>query len=87
MNHKQIVALLYAKHNVGPWWQQMVTVTYEQARGLIDDERVIEVGEVPRLRGLLHGILQLDVDREDLRRQVELADDVACGHLAVRRGD
>src|SRR5437870_5555573 len=34
MNHKQIVALLYAKHNVGPWWQQMVTVTYEQARGL-----------------------------------------------------
>jgi uncharacterized protein YndB with AHSA1/START domain len=34
MNHKEIVALLRANHGVGPWWQQMVTVTYEQARGL-----------------------------------------------------
>jgi len=34
MNHKEIVAYLNQKHNVGPWWQQMVTVTYEQARGL-----------------------------------------------------
>jgi uncharacterized protein YndB with AHSA1/START domain len=34
MNHKQIVAVLNQKHGVGPWWQQMVTVTYEQARGL-----------------------------------------------------
>lgn len=34
MNHKEIVAYLNQKHHVGPWWQQMVTVTYEQARGL-----------------------------------------------------
>lgn len=34
MNHKEIVAYLGGKHNVGPWWRQMVTVTYEQARGL-----------------------------------------------------
>ncbi|MGH7599837.1 MAG: DUF4287 domain-containing protein, partial [bacterium] len=34
MNHKEIVAYLSEKHNVGPWWRQMVTVTYEQARGL-----------------------------------------------------
>ena len=34
MDHKQIVAVLHDKFNVGPWWQQMVTVTYEQARGL-----------------------------------------------------
>ncbi len=34
MNHKEIVAYLNQKHLVGPWWQQMVTVTYEQARGL-----------------------------------------------------
>jgi hypothetical protein len=33
MDHKQIVALLADKHDVGPWWQQMVTVGYEQARG------------------------------------------------------
>lgn len=34
LNHQDIVKLVSEKHNVGPWWQQMVTVTYEQARGL-----------------------------------------------------
>jgi uncharacterized protein YndB with AHSA1/START domain len=34
LSHKEIVALLSQKHDVGPWWRQMVTVTYEQARGL-----------------------------------------------------
>ena len=34
MSHQEIVALLNKKHGVGPWWQQMVAVTYEQARGL-----------------------------------------------------
>jgi len=34
MNHQEIVKYLHEKQNVGPWWQQMVTVTYEQARGL-----------------------------------------------------
>jgi uncharacterized protein YndB with AHSA1/START domain len=34
MNHQEIAKYLHAKQGVGPWWQQMVTVTYEQARGL-----------------------------------------------------
>jgi uncharacterized protein YndB with AHSA1/START domain len=34
MTHQQIVAYLHAEQNVGSWWQQMITVTYEQARGL-----------------------------------------------------
>lgn len=34
MTHQEIVKYLNTKHGVGPWWQQMVTVTYEQARGL-----------------------------------------------------
>jgi uncharacterized protein YndB with AHSA1/START domain len=34
MGHQEIVAVLSNQHGVGPWWQQMVTVTYEQARGL-----------------------------------------------------
>lgn len=33
MNHQEIVKYL-SKHGVGPWWQQMVTVTYEEASGL-----------------------------------------------------
>jgi Domain of unknown function (DUF4287)/Activator of Hsp90 ATPase homolog 1-like protein len=36
MSHQDIVKLLSSKHDVGPWWQQMVTVNYEQARGLRD---------------------------------------------------
>src|SRR5262245_2249083 len=34
MNHKEIVAYLVKEHDVGPWWQQMVTVAYERARGI-----------------------------------------------------
>ena len=34
MTHQEIVKYLNLKQGVGPWWQQMVTVTYEQARGL-----------------------------------------------------
>src|SRR3954469_592938 len=32
LRHKQIVALVSPE--AGPWWRQMVTVTYEQARGM-----------------------------------------------------
>jgi hypothetical protein len=34
MTHQQIVAYLSEIQKVGSWWQQMVAVTYEQARGL-----------------------------------------------------
>jgi hypothetical protein len=33
MSHQEIVAVA-AQHGAGRWWQQMVTVTYEQKRGL-----------------------------------------------------
>ena len=35
-SHKDIVAFLSSKHGLGPWWRQMVAVSYEQARGLRD---------------------------------------------------
>src|SRR2546422_741641 len=34
MTHQEIVKHLSTQQGVGPWWQQMVTVTYEQQRGL-----------------------------------------------------
>lgn len=34
MTHQAIAELLHSKHKVAPWWTQMVTVTYEQSRGL-----------------------------------------------------
>lgn len=32
--HKEIAGIVAEKHGVGPWWSQMVTVGYEQSRGL-----------------------------------------------------
>ena len=34
LSHQEIVKYLHTKQGVGPWWQQMMTVTYEEARGL-----------------------------------------------------
>src|SRR3954453_919020 len=34
LDHKGIVRIVAGRFGVGPWWQQMVTVGYEQARGL-----------------------------------------------------
>ncbi len=34
MTHQDIANYLHTKHDVPPWWTQMVTVTYEQSRGL-----------------------------------------------------
>lgn len=36
MKHKEIAQCLYQKHRVSAWWSQMITVTYEQERGLRD---------------------------------------------------
>jgi len=36
MTHQEIVRYLNSEHAAGQWWQQMVTVTYEQQRGLRD---------------------------------------------------
>lgn len=33
MTHQEIVKYLNSEQGVGPWWQQMVTVTYEQHIG------------------------------------------------------
>jgi hypothetical protein len=36
MSYQEIVKVLSSKHDMGPWWRQMVTATYEHARGLRD---------------------------------------------------
>jgi len=33
-NHKEIVGLLTSRYELSSWWQQTITVTYEQERGL-----------------------------------------------------
>src|SRR5436190_22334159 len=40
LDHRGIVRILREKHDIGPWWQQMVTVGYEKARGRrVDHQR------------------------------------------------
>jgi uncharacterized protein YndB with AHSA1/START domain len=34
LSHKEIASILRTKHDVPMWWSQMITVGYEQARGL-----------------------------------------------------
>ena len=34
MSHQEIVEVLSSEHNVGPWWRQMIAVTFEQQSGL-----------------------------------------------------
>jgi uncharacterized protein YndB with AHSA1/START domain len=46
MTHQEIVAHLSDKHGVRPWWTQMITVTYEQARGLRDKHEKPEGFEI-----------------------------------------
>jgi uncharacterized protein YndB with AHSA1/START domain len=46
MTHQERVTFLNKKHNVGPWWQQMVAVTYEQARGLREKHQKPEGYEI-----------------------------------------
>jgi hypothetical protein len=46
MSHKEIVKYLNTEYAVGPWWQQMVTVTYEQQRGLRDKHEKPEGYEI-----------------------------------------
>lgn len=40
MTHREIVAVVRDAHGQGPWWQQMVAVGYERARGLREKHQV-----------------------------------------------
>jgi uncharacterized protein YndB with AHSA1/START domain len=46
MTHQEIAAHLSDKHDVRPWWTQMIAVTYEQARGLRDKHQKPEGYEI-----------------------------------------
>lgn len=83
MDHGQIVAYLSRAHVVSPWWQQMVTVTYEHERiqrlrqEQMDDYQAIARKTVGASAGLAYqswfdplrraGWLSLDLD---LRRAI-----------------
>lgn len=57
--HKEIVAIVNAKHGIGPWWQQMVTVGYEQAVGLRKNHETAKGYQVGRSKTLPVGVATL----------------------------
>ena len=50
MNHKQLVAHLQAHTDVSSWWQQQVTVGYEQSRGLRAKHEMADGYQISRSR-------------------------------------
>lgn len=50
MTHKEIVAIVNDHSQTGPWWAQMVTVVYEQERGLRDRHQKPGGYEISRSR-------------------------------------
>lgn len=44
LNHKEIVALLDDNFNLNGWWQQMISVTYEQVRGMREEGQTQAAG-------------------------------------------
>lgn len=48
LDHKAKVAFLHKRYSLGPWWEQMVAVTYEQVRGLREPHEKPEGYEIAR---------------------------------------
>lgn len=76
MTHQEIVKYLNTEHGVGPWWQQMVTVTYEQARGLREKHQKPEGFEISVSRTINAPISMLyQAFANDKARNAWLAED------------
>ena len=69
MSHQEIVKLLNSKHNVGAWWGQMVTATYEQQTGLRQNHQKPDGFEISVSRtintplSILYGALENEASR------------------------
>ena len=55
MSHKQIVAHLNEHYDISPWWQQQVTVVYENSRRLRNKHEVAGGYQISRSRTMAVG--------------------------------
>lgn len=65
MSHRQIAAYLYEKQDVPAWWAQMVTVGYEQARGIREKHQKPDGYEVSASKTLAAPLAKLFLAWED----------------------
>lgn len=84
LDHKGIVAVLAQRHGVGPWWQQMVTVAYKQARGRSEKSETDEGFQVGVSKTLELPLAKLfRLFSEPAERNKWLADDRFSIHKAT----
>ncbi|MCA9867495.1 MAG: DUF4287 domain-containing protein [Anaerolineae bacterium] len=71
MNHRQIVAHLAAHHDVSPWWQQQITVVYENSRGLRHKHEMSDGYQISRSRTIAASATRISeawLDHDTCRR-------------------
>jgi uncharacterized protein YndB with AHSA1/START domain len=71
MPHKEIALYLAERHGVGDWWSQMVTVGYEQARGLRQKHQKPDGFEVSSSKTVNAPVADLFAAFQDPRRRVK----------------
>lgn len=69
MAHKEIVAVVGGDFGIGPWWQQMVTVGYERARGLRETNETTDGYQVGASKTVAVDVTDLWKAWEDARRR------------------
>jgi hypothetical protein len=69
LSHKQMVAWLKAHTSLSPWWQQMVTVSYEQARGLRDKHEKTDGFQISVTKTVFADALRVYAAWRDTRRR------------------
>ncbi len=82
MTHKEIVAVVHDRFGVGSWWQQMVTVGYEQARGLRQKHETAEGYKISRSKTVAVPIATLYNAWHDAKLRGRWLDE---GPLVVRK--
>ena len=82
MTHKEIVAVVHDRYGIGPWWQQMVTVAYEQARGLRQKHETAEGYKISRSKTIAVPIAALYKAWSDAKTRDRWIGD---GPLVVRK--
>ena len=82
MSHKEIVAVVQDRYGVGPWWRQMVTVGYEQARGLRQKHEKPEGFQITRSKTVAVPMATLYQAWSDAKSRARWLDD---GPLVVRK--
>jgi uncharacterized protein YndB with AHSA1/START domain len=71
MIHGQIVEVLEENYNVGPWWGHMVTVGYEQERGLREKHQKPAGFEIGGSKTVDVDIATLFAAREDKKKRAK----------------